>query len=114
MLGTLTEMDHWITLWLLTHFLVCNATNCNSPQVTCSDSDLVKIHWHLNGLHQDDPNLIEAIKSILIPPDSLPLSILSEPSRKRLMGQFNQVRASKIFFQHKKVKVYLALCRFRS
>ena len=66
---------------------------CNKPNVTCSELDLVKIHWNLNGMHQEDPKLIEAIKeTILIPPDQLPLSLL-KPSRKRLSGQFNQVAA---------------------
>ena len=35
---------------------------CNHPNVTCSEQDLVKIYWNLNGLHQDDPQLIEAIR----------------------------------------------------
>ena len=67
---------------------------CNKPNVTCSEFDLVKIHWNLNGMHQEDPKLIKAIKeTILIPPDQLSLSLLAPPSRKRLSGQFNQVDA---------------------
>ena len=65
---------------------------CNRPNVTCSEQDLVKIYWNLNGLHQDDPRLIEAIRNdILIPPDSLPVSMSGPLSRKKLVGQFQQV-----------------------
>ena len=65
---------------------------CNLPDTSCSDSDLVKIYWNLNGLHQENPNLIEAIRNdVLVSPDLLPLSLVHGPSKKKLMGQFNQV-----------------------
>lgn len=65
---------------------------CARPYVDCSDWNLVKIYWELNGLHQEDAQLIESIKNeVLIPPDALSLSMLGGPSMKRLMGQFNQV-----------------------
>ena len=53
---------------------------------------MLKIHWNLNGLHQDDPILQEALqRDILVAPDSLPLQMVGQPSKKRIMGQFNQV-----------------------
>ena len=49
---------------------------CSQANVTCSEMDLVKIYWDLNGRHQDDPYLINFIKeNILIPPSSLPLQL---------------------------------------
>ena len=71
----------------------CNkkGQKCEHESVTCTDYDLVKIYWDVNGLHQDDPELIDFIKHhVLVPPDSLPLDTLSL-SKKRLMGQFEQV-----------------------
>lgn len=67
---------------------------CNLPNVTCSEQDLVKIYWDLNGLHQEDPQLIEAIqKHILVPPNSelVPLSLSHQPTKNMLNGQFGQV-----------------------
>ena len=77
---------------------------CNHPNVTCSEQDLVKIYWNLNGLHQDDPQLIEAIRNdILIPPDPLPVSIVG--SRKKLLGQFQQVEVVEEMLElHKRAK----------
>ena len=80
---------------------------CNQPNITCSELDLVKIHWNLNGMHQEDPKLIKAIKEyILVPPSQLSLSLKGPPSRKRLSGQFNQVGAiEKLLDLNKKKKV---------
>ena len=74
--------------------MTCSATStlCHRPNVTCSESDLVKIHGDLNGLFQEDPILIEALqRDIIVAPDPLPLKMVGKPSKKRLMGQFNQV-----------------------
>ena len=73
---------------------ICLATStvCHNTNVTCSESDLVKIYWNLNGLFQEDPVLIEALRrDILVAPDYLPLQMAGQPSKKRIMGQFNQV-----------------------
>ena len=65
---------------------------CHQPNVTCSEHDLVKIYWNLNGLHQENKDLIEFIKNqILIPPSPLPVELYMVPSVKNLMGQFEQV-----------------------
>ena len=65
---------------------------CDQQNVTCTDFDLVKIYWNLNGLHQDDPKLIEFIKeNVLVAPDLLPLEMLGGPSARRIMGQYEQV-----------------------
>ena len=34
---------------------------CSNANVTCTDFDLVKIYWDLNGIHQEDPKLIDFI-----------------------------------------------------
>ena len=83
----------------------CNSKECNEQKITFTDSELAKIHWDINGLHQDDPYLIEVIKNrILIPPDSLPLSMLGGPSMKRLMGQYQQVPVVEKLLKLKKRK----------
>ena len=65
---------------------------CAQQNVTCTDFDLVKIYWNLNGLHQDNPKLIDFIKeNVLVAPDSLPLEMLGGPSARRIMGQYEQV-----------------------
>ena len=69
---------------------------CSQVNVTCSEMDLVKIYWDLNGRHQDDPYLINFIKeNILIPPSSLPLQLKhglsSDGAMKNLGGQYKQV-----------------------
>jgi hypothetical protein len=64
---------------------------CDKEDVTCTDNDLVKIYWSLNGLKQDDPALIEVLKNeILIPPDGKQLNMLGPMSTKRLKGQYEQ------------------------
>ena len=69
---------------------LATSTVCHNTNVTCSESDLLKIHWNLNGLFQEDPVLIEAIqRNILVAPDPLPLQMTGQPSKKRIMGQFN-------------------------
>ena len=83
----------------------CTVISCSQSNTSCSESDLVQIHWDLNGLHQDDPKLIQAIKQdILIPPDSLSLSMLGGPSMKRLLGQFDQVSLVEKLLKLKKKK----------
>ena len=71
----------WSTILAL--FLIFNLKSraqniiCLQENVTCSEQDLVKIYWDLDGLHQESPKLIEFIKNrILVPPDSLPLEML--------------------------------------
>ena len=65
---------------------------CSQENVTCSEMDLVKIYWDLNGRHQDDPKLINFIKeNILIPPNPLSLQLEYGLSMKNLGGQFKQV-----------------------
>ena len=65
---------------------------CHQANVTCSEHDLVKIYWNLNGLHQESQYLIDFIKSqILIPPSPLPVELYMVPSVKNMMGQFEQV-----------------------
>ena len=65
---------------------------CAQQNVTCTDFDLVKIYWNLNGLHQDNPKLIDFIKkNVLVAPDLLPLEMLGGPSARRIMGQYEQV-----------------------
>ena len=80
-----------ILVLLFHHIQESKGQKCEHENVTCTDFDLVKIYWDVNGLHQDDPKLIDFIKNhVLVPPDSLPLDTLSL-SKKRLMGQFEQV-----------------------
>ena len=79
---------------------------CNNSNVTCTDYDLVKIYWDLNGLHQDDPKLIEFIKeNVLVPPDPLPLEMLGKPTAQRLKGQFEQVPMVEKLLRLKKTKM---------
>jgi hypothetical protein len=78
---------------------------CNKEDVTCTDKDLVKIYWSLNGLKQDDPALIEVLKNeILIPPDGKELNMLGPMSSKRLGGQFGQPYLVENYLQLKKPK----------
>ena len=74
---------------------VCGIINgelsCDSDKVTCSENNLVKIYHEVNGMKQDDPTLIEFVKTnVLIPPDDKPLKLISTSAR-RLEGQFGQV-----------------------
>ena len=79
---------------------------CHNSNVTCTDYDLVKIYWDLNGLHQDDPKLIEFIKeNVLVPPDPLPLEMLGKPTAQRLKGQFEQVPMVEKLLRLKKTKM---------
>lgn len=63
---------------------------CNEENVTCSHDDIIKIYWGLNGLQQEDPKLIEAIKNeVLVAPKWKPLKVSGNPTN--YPGQFNQV-----------------------
>jgi hypothetical protein len=53
----------------------------------------VNIYSELTGLNQDDPSLIEAIRTkVLIHPDGKPLNLTSLPTPSRIAGQFGQTR----------------------
>ena len=79
--------------------------HCHQENVTCVENDLVKIYWDLNGLHQEDFNLINFIKqNILVPPDKLPLEMVGGPSAKRIKGQFQQVPTVEKLLELKKNK----------
>jgi hypothetical protein len=78
---------------------------CEQEDVTCTDNDLVKIYWSLNGLKQDDPALIEVLKSeLLIPPDGIALNMNGPMSSKRLGGQFDQPYHAEDYLKLKKRK----------
>jgi hypothetical protein len=78
---------------------------CDKEDVTCTDNDLVKIYWSLNGLKQDDPALIEVLKNeILIPPDGKELNMLGPMSSKRLRGQYEQPYHAEDYLKLKKPK----------
>ncbi len=50
-----------------------------------------EIYWDLNGLKQDDPKLIGAIKDkVLIQPNGQPLNLIAQPSARRLGAQYGQ------------------------
>lgn len=71
------------TIFILLHF-------CVGKNVT--KNGLVKIYWDLNGLSQEDPELIKAIKEeVLIKPSKEKINLKNGPSAKRLKGQFDQV-----------------------
>jgi hypothetical protein len=63
--------------------------SCRKGVETTADG--VNIYWDLNGLDQDDPVLIQALKDqVLIPPDNQPLNLTYTASMKNLNGQFSQ------------------------
>lgn len=65
-------------------------SKCDEENVTCSHDGMVKIFWNLNGLKQEDPKLVEAIKKdVLVPPQWKPLNVSGKPTK--YPGQFNQV-----------------------
>ena len=63
-----------------------------AKNVEIREDGLVKIYWDLNGMKQDDPELIQIIKEeILVPPDGAKLNLTYEPSAKAIKGQYGQV-----------------------
>ncbi len=63
--------------------------SCDRNSFSCQAEPT--IFWELNGLSQDDPKLIEAIKSkVLIPPSGKPLNLTERPTRKLLGAQYGQ------------------------
>ena len=95
-MSTLQETVYYLLFFYSTYyFLSINGLHselCSRGNISCAESDLTKIYWNLNGLHQEDPDLIKAIRQyVLVPPDPLPLSMSGPPMKKHLMGQFGQV-----------------------
>ena len=62
---------------------------CRRQDVEVSP-DGVTIYWNLNNLEQDDPELIKALRDlILVPPDKKPLNLTRYRSYKNLqVGQW--------------------------
>ena len=78
---------------LVLNFCCFNSTLCQTcNKETCEIEEGVTIHWDLNGLDQNDPKLIEAIKTkVLIPPPTKQKLKLTLPtSMKFVNGQYGQ------------------------
>ena len=78
---------------VILHGVLSDNNICDQDNISCSENDYVKIYWDLNGLHQEDPNLIKYIKdNILVPPSvNKPLNIRHINTPIKHMGQVNQV-----------------------
>ena len=65
---------------------------CDSPNVKCSENDYVKIYKNLDGMRQDNPELIQILKDqILIPPSDNDLPVNLKLNRFQHFGQYHQV-----------------------
>ena len=78
-------------------FVICSEVECNSiDDAGCrkgveTTADGVNIYWDLNGLDQEDPVLIQALKDrVLIAPDKKSINLTYSVSMKNLNGQFSQ------------------------
>ena len=81
--------------YVLPHILLI--VDFSSTENICENDsckeEYVQIYSHLNGLEQNDPNLIRALKSdVLIKPNKGPQTLRSG-SAKRLRGQYGQPHA---------------------
>ena len=86
-------MNLFIVLVLVLRLFCFNAILCQTcTKETCEIEEGVIIHWDLNGMDQNDPKLIEAIKTkVLIPPPSKQKLKLNLPtSMKFINGQYGQ------------------------
>ena len=85
-------------------FCICAVISNAERNVTVHEKGMVKIYWDLDGMKQNDPELIQIIKNeILVPPNSKELKLISM-SAKRLMGQFDQVRVAEKILKIKENK----------
>ncbi|TRY67264.1 hypothetical protein TCAL_15889, partial [Tigriopus californicus] len=83
-------------------FVSCNEDTCSKEDSENSDCDSGAIDYSLNGLDQEDPILIQAIKDrFLVPPDpKKKLKLQQKPKGAILYGQYGQpAEVDKIFKQ---------------
>ena len=77
----------WKTILLIS--FIASHVYCNEKGVC--DKEEVEIYSELNGLNQNDPKLIEALKNnILLKPKQAKLNLKHSPSPKFLRGQYGQ------------------------
>ena len=102
----MNNMNLFIVLVLVLKICCFNAILCQTcTKETCEIEEGVIIHWDLNGMDQNDPKLIEAIKTkVLIPPPSKQKLALKLPtSMKFINGQDGQPSAIEKILKSKKL-----------
>ena len=102
----MNNMNLFIVLVLVLKICCFNAILCQTcTKETCEIEEGVIIHWDLNGMDQNDPKLIEAIKTkVLIPPPSKQKLKLRLPtSMKFINGQDGQPSAIERILKSKKL-----------
>ena len=102
-----SDMNLFITIIVLVLKSCClKSILCQTcTKETCEIEEGVVIHWDLNGMEQNDPKLIEAIKSkvLIQPPTKQKLELKLPTSMKFINGQYGQPSAIEKILKSKKL-----------